>query len=196
MCSFNPFHPAKLKKPLAPTPVEVSLAPTPVEVSISTHYSHFSSSECWSRLGYSSNESNQDETFQYAFCDHGSWRHVGIFIKSTDMDYHASHLLDFQALALVQVQDAELQRELPMDSTWNMRRRFDAKVYLIVFAFSPTVQWRIYILRAKVDQVIRWYHLVSNCVDFERFSKRRWCPFGHSNLRTRIESLVRLCVIS
>ena len=68
--SFNPLHLAKLKKPLAPTPVEVSAG---------MHHSHFSSSECWSRSGYSSNESNRDEMFWYAFRDHGWWWHVGIF---------------------------------------------------------------------------------------------------------------------
>jgi len=57
----QPASPGEIKKPLAPTLFEV-LA--------SMHHSLFSSSEFWSHSGYSSNESNRDETFQYAFRAH------------------------------------------------------------------------------------------------------------------------------
>ena len=105
----QPSSPGDMKKPLAPTLVEVSACP---------HHSHFSSSECWSPSGYSSNASNHDEMFQYAFSvatDDDDM--LECLLNLPDMDDNASHLLDFQVLALAQAQDAELQHKLQTDPT-------------------------------------------------------------------------------
>ena len=73
-------------------------------------------------------------------------------------------ILDFQALALAQAQDAELRRKLQTDPMHYIRRLFDTRVYIIVFV-SPTVaRWRICIPSVKLDHMIQWYHLVLNHV--------------------------------
>ena len=81
-----------------------------------------------------------------------------------DIDNNALHPLYFQALALAQAQDAELQHKLQTDPTRYMRRIFDTGVYLIVFVSPPIAQRRICIPSAKLDQMIQWYHLVLNHV--------------------------------
>ena len=81
-----------------------------------------------------------------------------------DMEDNVPHLLDFQALAIAQAQDAEVQHKLQMDPTRYMRRVFDTGMNLIVFASSPTSRWRMCIPSAKLDQMIHWYHMVLNHV--------------------------------
>ena len=126
----QPASPGEMKKPLAPTLVEVSA---------STHHSHFSSGGCWSHSGYSSNAGNHDETFQYDFSvATDSDDMLECLLNLPDIDNTASHPLDFQALALAQAQDAELQHKLQTDPARYMRRIFDTRVYLIDFV-SPTV---------------------------------------------------------
>ena len=73
---------------------------------------------------FSSNASDDDETFRYAF---------SVTMDDDDMLEcllnfpDVPHPLDFQALAIAQTQDAELQHKLQTDPTHYTRRVFDTE---------------------------------------------------------------------
>ena len=140
----QPASPGDMEKPVSPSDIQYLPASTPVEASARTHHAHFSSNECWSRSGFSSNVSNDDETFRYAFSvamDNDDM--LECLLNFPDVKDNTSHLHDFQALASAQAQGAGLQHKLQMDPTWYTRRIFDTRVNLIVVASLPTVWWRI-----------------------------------------------------
>ena len=64
---IQPASPGDMVKPVSPSDIQYPPASTPVDVSTRTHHTHFSSNECWSHSGFSSNASDDDETFRYAF---------------------------------------------------------------------------------------------------------------------------------
>ena len=104
------------------------------------------SNEYWSYSGFSSNASDDDETFRYAFSvtmDDDDM--LECLLNFPDMEDDVPHPLDFLVLAIAQAQDGELQHKLQKDPTHYIQRVSDTRVNLIVFASSPTSRWRIFI---------------------------------------------------
>ena len=106
---IQPASPGDIKKSIPPGDIQYSPASTPVDVLTRTHHAHFSSTECWSQSGFSSNASDDDETFRYAFSvtmDDDDM--LECLLNFPDMEDNVPHPLDFQALAIAQAQDLSL----------------------------------------------------------------------------------------
>ena len=157
------------------------------------HHSHYYTRECRNCSRTTPNESNQDDEFFYAFSvatDDDEM--LECLLNYPDLDANTSHLLDYQAMATAQQNDADLLHRLET-SPAKYSRKLVEDVELIIYTPTPEARWRICIPDEHLDATIKWYHQVLNHIGIIRLYKTIALHFYNRHLRTRIELIVKTC---
>ena len=110
-----------------------------------------------------------------------------------DMQVNANHPLDYQSIAVEQLLDIELVQKLETNPTKYMKKMVDDDVELIVYKPTAEMPWKICIPNAKLDNTIRWYHMVLNHTGISRLYGTITMHFYNPRLRTRIDEIVKAC---